>query len=176
MNYLTVSCHFLRHALWAWLSLPVFVLGKWWDMLTTRFWYTRNSLIFCYQLHILSLERKIYLTWSQCKKKFCHVERLALSTDDSQESPKVLTITILAEKREADQIQTAQNNFGEERNPSWGQELNYIGTALWSANDLTLNFCLWSIMKPGSKPSQDILLVSTELYRCATVKIMFRAQ
>lgn len=43
---------------------------------------------------------------------------MTLCTDNSQEPPKVLTITILAEKREADQIQMVQKNSGQERNPS----------------------------------------------------------
>ena len=126
--------------------------------------------------HMESVQEEILQCWEVVTIDLVRRTYVALCTDNSQEPPKVLTITILAEKKEADQIQMVQNNFGEERNPSWGQELNCIGTALWSANDLTLNFCLWSIMMPGSKPSQDILLVSSELYRCATVTIMFRAQ
>lgn len=84
-----------------------------------------------------SAQEEILQCWEVVTIDLVKRTHVALCTDNSQEPPKVLTITILAEKREVDKIQMVQNNFGEGRNPSWGQEINYIRTALWSAKNLT---------------------------------------
>lgn len=83
-----------------------------------------------------------------------------LCSENSQELPKVLIITVLAEKREADQIQMLQNTLRREKPILRPKAQLYRD----NANDLGLNFCVWSIMVPGSKPSQNILLVSSQNY------------
>lgn len=75
-----------------------------------------------------------------------------MCTENSQELPKVLIITILAEKREADQIQMVQNTLRREK-PILRPKVQLYRD---NANDLGLNFFLWSIMMPGSKTSQNI--------------------
>lgn len=83
-----------------------------------------------------------------------------LCSENSQELPIVLIITVLAEKREADQIQMLQNTLRREKPILRPKAQLYRD----NANDLGLSFCVWSIMVPGSKPSQNILLVSSQNY------------